>query len=119
MQSQTRHGPCRLTGVLPRFFHLPVEGLYVSDKGLASTSEVRIVPFGSSVQPSSAFQLSFLFLDGSSVHCRVEGSSVAIMLRNLSPSMTLPSGSMDEGESPMLVQPFGCFSLVHVSFTGS
>ena len=56
--STDSHG--RISGTVdPALVHFPVDGSKISEFGAFSTSSVRIVPSGSSVQPSSAFQSDF------------------------------------------------------------
>src|ERR1700691_2142731 len=93
-------GERKSTMVLPAVAHAPAEGVYISELGASSTSAVRTVPLGRSVQPSSALK-SLLPVDDTACQVRVLGSSAAISVVSLSPMRNWPLGRTKAGESPM------------------
>src|SRR5882757_9402280 len=118
MQPWISVGECRSTSVLPAEIHFNFVGKYRSAWGAAFTSNVRMVPLGMRVQPSSALK-SFLPVEGRAVHVMVAGSRAAISLVNLLPRTNRPFGNTTEGESPIVVHPVGGATLVQVLVLGS
>ena len=82
------------------------------------TSSVKMVPSGSSVQPSSELKSDFPLLLYC-VHLPVTGFQVASNFADFSPMANNPLDSTLDGESPINAQPFGCSNFVHVFLTGS
>src|SRR5438876_6662369 len=93
-----------------------------SECGASCTSQVKTVPSGKSVQPSSA--LKSLLPAGpvrpvpTAVQVSEVGSNTATRLSSLFPIKNLPSGTTADGESPIKSQPVGGGSDVHVFATG-
>ena len=86
-------------------------------------SQVKIVPSGRRVQPSSALK-SILpagpeMPDPSAVQVSVAGSNTATRISSLFPTTNLPFATTTDGESPIKSQPVGGWSEVHVFATGS
>src|ERR1700740_2227710 len=94
-----------------------------SECGAECTSQVRIVPSGRRVQPSSALK-SILPAgperpEPSAVQVSVAGSNSATRISSLLPTTNLPFATTAEGESPIKFQPSGGCKEVHVFATGS
>src|SRR5271165_7008376 len=93
-------GECRSTIVLPAVFQDFAESVKISEFGACFTSAVRTVPFGNSVQPSSALK-SLLPVPDITVQVRVFGFSIASVFSSLLPTRKFPLGRTSDGESPM------------------
>src|SRR5882672_4507633 len=118
MQPWMSVGECRSTMVLPAVTHFNSEGTYLSAWGADFTSNVRTVPFGMRVQPSSEAK-SLLLVEGMTVQVSVAGSSTARLLVSFWPTMNSPFGNTTDAESPIVVQPVGGATMVQVLALGS
>src|SRR5579863_6402099 len=106
-------GECRSTMVLPAVVHFLLAGTYRSEFGAFFTSMVRTEPSASRVQPSSALK-SLFPVPGNTVHARVLGLRIAMLLVSLLPTMYVPLGKTTDGESPISFQLAGGRRFVHV-----
>src|SRR5271165_5918799 len=103
-------------GTDPALTHVLVLISYLSTLGWLSTSAHKIEWFGRSVQLSSELLSSLL---PPSDHVLVMGSKIVVCVELISPSRTLPSGSTQEGASPILFQVGGGGTADQESATGS
>src|SRR5438105_9324263 len=111
-------GECKSTIVLPAVCQVWISGKYLSEFGAPFTSQVKTVPSGKSVQPSSELK-SNLPVCSRRVQVRVTGSKAASCWSSFLPSNHLPSGRTHDCESPIKAKPSGGGRSAQVFVSGS